>query len=293
LAEDGPMNLQQFLQQKFEAALTGLASDPAKYAALVKPAQDARYGDYQANCAMPLKNELGRNPVDIAKEIVARLDLGDALEPPVIAGPGFINLRFESEWLAGQLQAMARGERLGIEPAAQPKKYVIDYSSPNVAKPLHVGHLRSTIIGDALKRLLKFLGHEVIGDNHLGDWGTQFGMLLYGYKYFLDAESLKQDPVREMVRLYLIVRGMTRGSDDDEGEVKLTPEEAAVAEACRQETAKLQAGDPENVALWKKFMPWCMGVIDPIYKRLEVTFDYNHGESFYNPMMPSVVGDFL
>src|SRR5262249_24055591 len=110
---------------------------------------------------------------------------------------------------------------------------------------------------------------------------------------FLEAESLKQDPVREMVRLYLIVRGMTRGSDDDEGEVKLTPEEAAVAEACRQETAKLQAGDPENVALWKKFMPWCMGGIDPIYQRLEVEFDYYHGEQFYNDKMPTVVDDFL
>src|SRR5438552_1165060 len=144
---------------------------------------------------------------------------------------------------------MAADERLGVAKAERAKTYVIDYSSPNVAKPLHVGHLRSTIIGDALKRILQLLGHRVIADNHLGDWGTQFGMLLYGYKHFLDPKSLEADPVREMVRLYLKVRGLTKGAEDAEGEVNLTPEEATVAEACRQETAKLQAGDRENVAL--------------------------------------------
>jgi arginyl-tRNA synthetase len=264
-----------------------------RYVEMVKPTQDAKHGDYQANCAMSLAKEMGKKPREAAEEIVKRLPLSDMLEPPQIAGPGFINLTLKPEWLAKQVAAMAVDERLGVAMVEKPKTYVIDYSSPNVAKPLHVGHLRSTIIGDALKRILQFLGHKVIADNHLGDWGTQFGMLLYGYKHFLDRQALEADPVKEMVRLYLKVRSLTKGAEDDEGEVKLTPEEAAIAEACRQETAKLQAGDPENKALWEKFMPWCMGAITPLYERLEVSFDCFHGESFYNGMMPSVVDDFL
>src|SRR5262249_47711363 len=149
------------------------------------------------------------------------------------------------------------------------KTIVIDYSSPNVAKPLHVGHLRSTIIGDALKRLFQFLGHTVIGDNHLGDWGTQFGILLYGYKNFRDDEAFNKDPVRELLRLYLHVRNLMKAEgDEDEGDAT-----NPVAEAARQETAKLHAGDPENLRLWKLFMPPCMEEIEDIYQRLGVQFD--------------------
>jgi arginyl-tRNA synthetase len=287
------MNLLTLLQQKFHAALTGLVPDPAPYAGLVKPAQRAEHGDYQANCAMPLGKALGRKPREVAEEIVRRLDLGDMLEPPEVAGPGFINLHLKSDWLAKQLQAAAADDRLGVPPAADLRTYVIDFSSPNVAKPLHVGHLRSTIIGDALARLLRFLGHTVITDNHLGDWGTQFGMLLYGYKHFRDEAALRTDPVREMVRLYLLVRQLTKGQEDDEGDVVRTPEEAAHYAKCLEETARLQAGDPENVALWKQFIPWSMGAITPLYDRLGVTFDHHLGESFYNPMLPGVVEDLL
>ncbi|MFO0808112.1 MAG: arginine--tRNA ligase [Gemmataceae bacterium] len=287
------MNVLALLQAKFAAALHRLVDDPATYAALVKPAQNAEFGDYQANCAMPLKKVLGGNPRDIAQKIIGRLDLSDELEPPEIAGPGFINLRLRPDWIAAQLRAAAADARLGVGTAATKRTYVIDYSSPNVAKPLHVGHLRSTIIGDALTRLLRFLGHTVITDNHLGDWGTQFGMLLYGYKNYRDDAALKADPVREMVRLYLLVRGLTKGQEDDEGDVTRTPEEAGHYAKCLQETAKLQAGDPENVALWKQFIPWSMGAITPIYDRLGVSFDHFLGESFYNPMLPSVVEDLL
>ncbi len=161
---------------------------------------------------------------------------------------------------------------------------VIDYSSPNVAKPMHVGHLRSTIIGDALARLLRFLGHRVITDNHLGDWGTQFGILLYGYKHFLDRAAFQADPVRELARLYLHVRGLMQGADEDQA---VDP----MAEACRQETARLHAGDPENVRLWQLFMPACLEEINRIYRRLDVHFDHTHGESFYNPLLPDVVRD--
>src|SRR5262249_27240090 len=151
---------------------------------------------------------LGRKPRDLAQEIVQRLDLGGCLDKPEIAGPGFINLRLRSDWLALQIQRMARTDQLGVELANPPRTFLVDYSSPNVAKPMHVGHLRSTVIGDALARLFRFLGHEVIADNHLGDWGTQFGILLYGFKHFRNEEALRKDPVREMARLYVHVRNL-------------------------------------------------------------------------------------
>src|SRR5437588_492912 len=226
------MNLQSVLQGKLHAALSGLVPDPAPYAGLVKPAARAEHGDYQANCAMPLGKVLGRKPREVAEEIVGRLDLGDMLEPPEVAGPGFINLRIKSEWLAQHLRAAARDDRLGVSQADKPRTYVIDFSSPNVAKPLHVGHLRSTIIGDALTRLHRFLGHHVVTDNHLGDWGTQFGMLLYGYKNYRDEAALQADPVREMVRLYLLVRQLTKGVEDERGRVTRNPEEAAHYAKC-------------------------------------------------------------
>jgi arginyl-tRNA synthetase len=328
------MNLLQQLQQRFYDALSSLVSDDADratLAAMVKPTQDPKHGDYQANCAMPLSKRLGPNvkAPEVAREIISRLDLGEMLEPPQVAGPGFINLRLRSDWLARQVQATAKDERLGIESAASSRTYVIDYSSPNVAKPMHVGHLRSTIIGDALARLFRFLGHHVVTDNHLGDWGTQFGMLLYGYKHLLNKEAYAKDPVRELARLYLEVRNLDKtfsilslgfhrllnreafqkepivelarvflmaqkrvkeqDEDEEEGEVP-----NPIATAYRQETAKLHAGDPENVALWHKFMPSCLEEIQRVYDRLGVLkFDEVHGESFYNPMLPGVVKDVL
>src|SRR5579884_3857452 len=279
------MNVLNLLQRKLQEALTGLVSDPTPYAAMLKPAQDARFGDYQANCAMPLKKELGGDARQIAQTIVSRLQLEDVLEPPAIAGPGFINLTLRKDWLARQVQQMAGDERLGVAPVETPRTFVIDFSSPNVAKPMHVGHLRSTIIGDALARLLRFLGHKVITDNHLGDWGTQFGMLLYGYKHFLDAQAFQSDPVRELARLYVHVRQQMRSDEDEEN----VPD--PVADAAREETAKLHAGDPENVRLWQTFMPSCLEEINRIYRRLDVHFDHTHGESFYNPMLPDVVAD--
>jgi arginyl-tRNA synthetase len=297
------MSLIHLLQQKIHAALAGLVPDPAPYAAMVKPAQDAKFGDYQANCAMSLAKVLGKDKKarDVAAEIVARLDLGDELEPPEIAGPGFINLRFRSAWLAQQLHQMASDERLGVQKASPPQTIVIDFSSPNVAKPMHVGHLRSTIIGDALARLLRFLGHMVVTDNHLGDWGTQFGILLFGYKNYRNKKALEKDPVREMARLYVMVRDIIAPFEKEEEEEDpsstFTDEGKEVgrivAEASRKETAKLHIGDEENNSLWKMFMPWCQEEIDRIYRRLDVHFDYTYGESFYNPMLSTVVEDLL
>ena len=200
------MNVLALLRERFAAALEPLADDPAELVGLVLPSQDAAFGDYQANCAMPLGKRLRRPPRDVAAEIVERLDVADLCEPPEIAGPGFINLRLRDDWLRAQLAAASRdSERLGVEPVDEPRTIVLDFSSPNVAKPMHVGHIRSTVIGDALCRVLSFLGHRTISDNHLGDWGTQFGMIIYGYKHFLDAERLAAKPVDELSRLYRLV----------------------------------------------------------------------------------------
>jgi arginyl-tRNA synthetase len=287
------MNLLTFLRHHFRTALEQLQiPDAEKYLDLIKPASDPRFGDYQANLAMPLGKLLGKPPRQLAAEIIARLQLDEATEPPEVAGPGFINIRFRSSWLAQQVAHLVTDDRLGVAPIENPLTYVIDYSSPNVAKPMHVGHLRSTVIGDALARILRFIGHRVITDNHLGDWGTQFGMLIYGYKHFRDEAALQANPVREMLRLYVLVREKIKqagGAQEDEEEEASNP----IAEACRQETAKLHAGDPENLELWRKMMPWCLAELDKIYRRLDVHFDYTLGESFYQPMLASVVEDLL
>lgn len=287
------MNLQHLLDERFQAVLSGWVADPTNYQGLVKPTKDAKFGDYQANLAMPLAKALSQKPREVAGRLVQKLGAAELLEEPEIAGPGFINLRFKNAWLGQALARLAADERLGVPTASRPRRIVIDYSSPNIAKPMHVGHLRSTIIGDSLTRLLRFLGHSVITDNHLGDWGTQFGILIFGFKHFRDEEALARDPVREMLRLYVLVRnkikeaGLASGGDDEEDANN------PIAEACRMETAKLHAGDPENVELWKRMQPWCMEELNRLYRRLGILpFDYTLGESAYNPELPAIAAEF-
>jgi arginyl-tRNA synthetase len=206
------MNTLALLRQRFAQALAALGVGDAELPdllAMVLPSQDSKFGDYQANCAMPLGKRLGKPPREIAAQLIARIDLADICETPDIAGPGFINLRLKNDWLAAHIAASAADvQRLGVPPAAEPRTYVVDYSSPNVAKPMHVGHIRTTVIGDALYRILKFLGHRTISDNHLGDWGTQFGMIIYGYKHFADDAALRRAPVAELTRLYKLVNSL-------------------------------------------------------------------------------------
>ncbi len=270
------MTLLANLQARFRQALAALTDRPEPWLEMIRRAQDARFGDYQANFAMGLGKQLHKKPRDLAAEVVARLDVADLCQPPEVAGPGFINLRLKDQWLVGQLTAAVHDPRLGVEPAAQPRTYVIDYSAPNVAKPMHVGHIRSTVIGDALCRTLRFLGHRVISDNHIGDWGTQFGMIIYGYKHFLDLDAYRQQPVQELARLYRLVR-------------QLVEEHPQIASATQAETAKLHAGDAENHRLWQEFMPYCLEDIQRIYRRLDVHFDHALGESYYHAMLPGVV----
>lgn len=246
----------------------------------LRPATDPRFGDYQINGVLPLAKELKDNPRKLAEKVVAALDLGGICLPPEIAGPGFINLRLDPVWVAATVGAAAADARLGVAPVAAPQSIVIDFSGPNVAKRMHVGHLRSTVIGDALVRTLKFLGHRVVGDNHIGDWGTQFGILIWAWKRERDEAALAADPIGELERLYKL--GTERGKADPE-----------VAEACRQELARLQAGDPENKGLWERFVAISKEAAASVYERLEVEFDAWLGESFYHDRLRGVVEGLL
>jgi len=293
------------LRGMFQAALERLSADglvaiaPEELPALVelvRETADPKHGDYSGTMAMGLAKRAGKKPRDIAVEIIKRLDVADLFEPPgEPVGPGFINLRVRDDALARAVAAAVSDERLGVAAVTTPETIVLDYSSPNVAKPMHVGHIRSTVIGDALARILKFRGHHTITDNHLGDWGTQFGMILWGWKHCRDDAAFAADPTGELGRLYRLVRKVADAKPD---ELAADPEAEALAarfpEAGREvlaETAKLHEGDPENRRLWEQFMPACRREIDRIYGRLDVSFDHTLGESFYQPLLAGTVRD--
>ena len=293
------------LRGMFQAALERLSADGVVAIAqeelpalveLVRETADPKHGDYSGTMAMGLAKRAGKKPRDIAVEIIKRLDVADLFEPPgEPVGPGFINLRVRDDALARAVAAAVSDERLGVAAVTTPETIVLDYSSPNVAKPMHVGHIRSTVIGDALARILKFRGHHTITDNHLGDWGTQFGMILWGWKHCRDDAAFAADPTGELGRLYRLVRKVADAKPD---ELAADSEAAALAarfpEAGREvlaETAKLHEGDPENRRLWEQFMPACRREIDRIYGRLDVSFDHTLGESFYQPLLAGTVRD--
>jgi arginyl-tRNA synthetase len=291
----------------FRAALERLSADgivaiaPEEMPSLVEQVRetaDPKFGDYSGTMAMALAKKAGRKPRDLAVAIIERLDVGEFFEQPGDpVGPGFINLRVRDDALARAVAAACADERMGVVPVDRPETIVLDYSSPNVAKPMHVGHIRSTVIGDALAKILSFRGHRVITDNHLGDWGTQFGMILWGWKHCRDDAAFAADPTAELGRLYRLVRKV---ADKKPEELAADPEAAALAaqypDAGREvllETAKLHEGDPENRALWEQFMPVCRREIDRIYARLDVSFDHTLGESFYQPLLGGVVDDLV
>jgi arginyl-tRNA synthetase len=239
-------------------------------------ATDPRFGDYQTNAALVLGKQRSENPRNLAEKILAELDVGDLCDPPVVAGAGFINFTLRVDTVAKKAGEVLRDERLGVAQAKLTRRIVIDFGSPNVAKPMHVGHIRSTVLGDALARIAQFLGHEVIRDNHIGDWGTQFGMVIYGWKNLLDRKALQRNPLAEIVRIY-----------------KETNERAAtdpqVRDACRQELVKLQAGDKENNDIWNECVAFSMQDFDHVYKLIDICYDIQCGESFYNDRLPGVV----
>ena len=242
----------------------------------VTPATDSRFGDYQTNAALVLAKQRGENPRELAAKIVAALDVGEWSETPTIAGAGFINFTLRPAAIAQQVTRLLPDDRLGVARATSPRRIVIDFGSPNVAKPMHVGHIRSTVLGDVLARIARFLGHDVIRDNHIGDWGTQFGMVIYGWKNVLNQEALTQDPIAELVRIY------------KEANERATAD-PAVREACRQELVKLQAGDPENFSIWQRCVDLSMQEFERAYRVLDIHYDMQRGESFYNDRLAGVV----
>jgi arginyl-tRNA synthetase len=239
-------------------------------------ATDPHFGDYQTNTALILGKERSENPKTLAANILTQLDVGDFCEPPTVAGAGFINFTLRGEAIARKASEVLRDERLGVAKAKSTRRIVIDFGSPNLAKPMHAGHIRSIVLGDVLARIAQFLGHEVIRDNHVGDWGTQFGMVIYGWKNLLDRQALQRDPLAEIVRIY---------KETNERAVK----DPRVREACRQELVKLQAGDKENIDIWNECVAFSMQDFDRVYKLLDIHYDIQCGESFYNDRLPGVV----
>ncbi len=242
----------------------------------VTAAADTRFGDYQSNAAMILAKETRSNPRALAVQIAEKFDAGDVCDPPEIAGPGFLNFRLRPEWVSRRLRELAEDARCGVPTADKPLRIIVDFSSPNIAKPMHVGHIRSTILGDALARIARFLGHEVVADNHLGDWGTQFGKVLYGWKHLLDRAALERDPIAEMTRLYREVNALEQTDPE-------------VHRAARQELVKLQRGDSENRAIWEQLVKLSWKEFQGVYDRLGVRFDERLGESFYDAALGPLV----
>ena len=242
----------------------------------VSPATDARFGDYQTNAALVLAKQRGEKPRDVAEKILTHLEVSDISEKPTIAGAGFINFTLRPEAIARKAIEILADERLGVAKSTAPKKIVIDFGSPNVAKPMHVGHIRSIVLGDALARIAQFLGHEIVRDNHIGDWGTQFGMVIWGWKNLLDRPALTRDPIAELVRIY-----------KETNEKTIT--EPKVREAARQELVKLQSGDPENFSIWKETVDLSLKEFECVYQLLDIHYDIQRGESFYNDRLPNVV----
>jgi arginyl-tRNA synthetase len=249
---------------------------PADFEVQIVRTADARHGDYQCNDAMGLAKSLRKAPRAIAEEVVAGITTGEMLEKVEVAGPGFINFTLAPDWLAHRVLAQAEDAHRGVPQVESAPKVVMDYSSPNVAKPMHIGHIRSTVIGNALDRLHRCAGYRVISDNHVGDWGTQFGLILLGYRQFVDEQALAASPVQELERVY--VASYQKSKEDPDW-----------LDRARAELVKLQQGDAENLALWQRFVELSMGEFRKIYDRLDVQFDLERGESFYNDALPGVL----
>ena len=264
------MDLTQIVRSAFEAAFPGEDFSQVK----VVPATDPKFGDYQCNDALKIVKKVGLKPRDAAQKVAE--NIGEALSVEV-AGPGFLNLTVSSEWLDGELAALASAPKCGIPQTGKGRRVVIDYSSPNAAKQMHIGHIRSTVIGNAIDRIFRSLGYEVIADNHLGDWGTQFGILIKGYRECLTQEERDNLTVANLEKCYVL--SAARAKEIDE----------VWKNACREELVKLQQGDADNLALWRKFIEISIGEFERMYFKLGVKFDTYRGESYYNAMMPGVV----
>lgn len=247
---------------------------------VVTNASDSRFGDYQSNIALILGKALKRNPRELATQLANLISLDGLAAKPEIAGPGFLNFRLENTFLGSELTRLLHDKKAGISQVEKPSKIVLDFSAPNIAKPMHVGHIRSTFLGDALARVARSVGHDVITDNHVGDWGTQFGMIIHGYKTLLDREALSKDPIQELVRVYRLINAATKADEK-------------VLEVAKGELVKLQQGDAENLGIWKECVDLTLQQLNQVYQRLDIHFDHYLGESFYNDQLGPLVETLL
>lgn len=269
------------LTSRLQAAFTAAGIElPAGFTPNVVIASDTRYGDYQSNAAMVLAKQVKANPRALAQQIVDKLDVSDLCEKTSIDGPGFLNFTLSAAALAQRLAVIVSDEKVGVPAVAHPKTIVVDFSAPNIAKPMHVGHIRSTFIGDSLARVARFIGHKVITDNHVGDWGTQFGMIIHGWKTQLDQAKLKADPIHELVSVYKAINAATKADE-------------SVLETCKAELVKLQQGDAENLGIWKECVRLTLEQLEKVYNTLDIKFDHYLGESFYNDALAPLVADML
>ena len=233
------------------------------------------FGDFQTNFAMMSSKLIGKNPREIANTIIENFEKNDIIEKLEVAGPGFINIFLKNSFLNEEIKKL-ENEKYDFSFLNIDKTVIIDYSSPNIAKRMHIGHLRSTIIGDSIKRILNFLGFKTLADNHIGDWGTQFGKLIVAYKKWLDKKAYEEDPIGELERIYVLFSDKAK-------------KDPALEDEAREELKKLQLGNEDNQKLWKEFIDISLKEYNKVYERLDVNFDYYYGESFYNDMMPSVL----
>ena len=272
----------EILEERITAAMAA-ATGRQGCSAIVRASSEAKFGDYQANGIMAIAKEMKTNPRKLAEEVVEKTKLDDICERPEVAGPGFINLRLKGDFIAARLlEINADAERLGIDKTAEPQTVVVDFSGPNIAKEMHVGHLRSTIIGDCLCRMLEFLGHDVIRQNHIGDWGTPFGMLI-AYLRELYKDKLKKPnsvSIRDLEKFY---KSAKHWYDTDQD----------FADAAREEVVKLHNNDKDTLSVWKEFVKESRRHYQPIYETLQIDLIYKHerGESEYRNDLPSIVED--
>ncbi len=245
---------------------------------VVQATADAAHGDYQTNLAFRLTKALRLPPTACAEALAQALPDHPAVRSVEVAGKGFLNLRLHDAWLADALLALTGGDELDLPSPGQGRTVVVDYGSPNVAKRMHVGHLRSTNIGDALVKMWRALGYTVLGDNHIGDWGTQFGKLIVAWDRWRDEAAFEADAIGELERIYVKFAQETGPELED---------------LARENTARLQAGDPELTALWERFVRASLEEFDAVYERMGVRFDLTLGESFFQPMLAPIVAELL
>ena len=267
------MELSEIVKAAFEKAYPGEDFSGVR----VVPATDPKFGDYQCNDALKFAKRAKANPREVGSKVAEALKGNDVFEKVEIAGPGFLNLTVSSAWLASRLSDLDAADKCGIPQSGAGRCVVIDYSSPNAAKQMHIGHIRSTVIGSAIDRIFRSLGYRVVADNHLGDWGTQFGILIKGYRELLTQEERDNLTVANLEKCYVL------------SAAKAKEEDGLWKEACKQELVKLQQGDKDNLALWKRFIDISIGEFDRMYAKLGVKFDTYRGESYYNDTMPGVV----